>query len=209
MKTLTFLYAADRKSLVSALALLLSASAYAQGTFDRVVTFDANPPPPGQEIACTSYTENGVTFTGDFLLTGSGVSGRPQDGTAYMTVTQGSFSMTLANPASSGRFNMVSVNVGTSISGGGVIRGHNSATGLDALATFSLGPGPFGTYTFNPSFFDIDSLTFSGTTGTFSFDNFILQPVPEPGSASLYVLGASLLSGWRFWQRRRQVVAHP
>ena len=172
------------------------------------VTFDPPSLPGGGKLLQT-YTESGVVFTSlfdmSFASTDSGLSGRPDDGTAHFDVLRNFTSFTL----STGPFQLDSVDLaeysvvfaspqtigftGHRVGGGTVSTNFVTDGIID-------GTGPlidFQTFHFGNAFTQLTSVDMSAT---FAMDNLRLEPIPEPSDVSLLVAGIIAIS----WCRIRQ-----
>jgi hypothetical protein len=191
----------SRSIFIGLCALLLSVrAASAQGTFQRLtVTFDGPPvQPPGSAYLIQSYSESGVWFapipgTDGFTRRGNDPApGWPDNGTAYLVAGLGESLMFGLNNDSS--FGLVSVD----------LAGWSSAypepvtipfvgyrqDGSTVTTSFTTDFGiVFRTFSFPSEFSDVYRIQIP--TYGWSLDNLVLS-VPEPGSSSLLVLGATL-----------------
>lgn len=167
-----------------------------------VVTFD--PPLLSHgSVAMDSYTQNGVVFTGSlpysFSQTDTGVSGRPDDGTAHLDILRFYTQFQFQN---GGLFNLNQFDVAeySSVFASSQTiqltgtKADNSTVSF-AFSTDGIfdGTGPladFQTIVFPAPFTNLKSVSF-GTNATFTLDNVMLTSVPEPATF-LWVLGTSL-----------------
>jgi|ERR1043166_6609876 hypothetical protein len=191
---------------------LLCRTAFGQNNL--TINFDGPPPQaPGTSTLISSYTESGVLFTNlsqKFGRAGGGISGLPEDGSAYLQTGSGSAGGPISFSFLNGsHFSLLSVDLAeysTVVAGHPVtflgIRGDGSLV----TNTFNLdgvidGTGPladFQTFSFSSEFTDLVQVDIRSQT--FSMDN-VLVSVPEPSIACLVITGAVLI-GLRRRQRR-------
>ena len=195
----------SRSILIVISALLLSLRlASAQGTFQSLtITFDGPPVvAPGTGRIVQSYGESGVWFapipgTDGFARNGGGILGFPDNGTAYLQATLGdSLRFGLLDGSS---FTPVSVDlaeysdvVHDPVTVHFVGYRPDGTILTDDITTAGVfnGVAPvFQTFSFSPEFSGLVRVEIP--TIAWSLDNLVLS-VPEPGSSSLLVLGATL-----------------
>jgi hypothetical protein len=187
------------------------------------VTVTFNGTPPGATIPVSGYIESGVTFwnpynAGNLVLTGAGVSGDPQDGTAYLQVPGGSdLAFTFTSPT---LFNFVSFDAAganTSFPGASLeVIGYYVMSGMvtnyftvDSFLDRRANNLPdFETLYLSSQFQNVYRVdVFSVSSGSFyppwSLDNVVISGVPEPSCGALVVL-ATLCGLGRAWMRGRR-----
>jgi hypothetical protein len=194
--------------------LLLSVlAASAQGTF--TVTFDGPPAqPPGTQYLVQSYHESGVWFlpipgTDGFARNGGGITGYPDNGTAYLQATLGDSLRFGLDDGSS--FDPVSVDLAEYSD---IVRdpvtvhfvGYrpDGTVLTDDITTAGLFTGvapAFTNFTFDPGFSGLVRVEIPYSL--WSLDNLTLRrSVPEPGTGALVGVG-TLLLGVRSLRRKR------
>jgi hypothetical protein len=181
------------------------AQSYGQGTF--TVTFDGPPlQRPGTQYLVQGYHESGVWFlpipgSDGFVRNGGGITGYPEDGTAYLQSTMGGSPMFGLDDGSS--FDPVSVDL-TEYSD--VVRDpvtvHFVGYRQDGtVLTYDIttagifnGVAPvFQTFYFDPAFSALVRMEIAPVV-PWSLDNLVLQrSVPEPGAGALMCVGAVLV----------------
>jgi hypothetical protein len=190
---------------VSLMLLCFQVMCEGQGT----MTFTFNGQPAGTFGTISGYIESGMTFWDPYgpenlALTGPGLSGYPQDGTAYLEVTSGAKLGFELTPLT--LFNLVSFDAavrginypGTTLEVIGYqvmgVTVTNYFT-LDSLADRRANNLPdFQTFTLDSQFnnvYRVDVLT-----DKWSLDNLVISGVPEPSGAALIGLGAVCSLGW-------------
>jgi hypothetical protein len=196
-------------------ALLLSVcAASAQGTI--TVTFDGPPiQPPGSQYLVQQYYESGVWFlpipgTDGFVRNGGGITGYPDDGTAYVQSIQGGSPMFGLVDGSS--FDPVSVDMAEYSD---VVRdpetvhfvgyradGTVLTDDITTAGSFNGVAPVFQTFTFSPAFSGLTRVQISPVV-PWSLDNLTLRhSVPEPATGSLLGVAAILLIGIRRLRRK-------
>jgi hypothetical protein len=203
---------------VAFLAVLVALRCNAQGTFQWTVSFDRSPLiAPGSNIGVTYYYEAGVEFrpidpVGQFTRAGGGVSVFSENGTAYILNGLGdSFSGVGLSP----RFGLVSVDLAEfstlypfpqTVQFLGFKPDGTSVTTEFATDGIIDGTGPltdFQTFYFDERFADL--IRFEVPGHRYALDNMVFSNVvPEPGTVTLLVLGASAV-GLRFFKRKRRL----
>ncbi|MGD0261370.1 MAG: hypothetical protein ABSD29_16270 [Verrucomicrobiota bacterium] len=193
----------------------------AQGTM--TITF--NVMAPGNVAGTTQYSESGMTFwnpynPGGFALTGAGISGDPQDGTAYLQVGGGSdLSFTPTSPQYFGLVSFDAAGLNVSMPGpvtlefvgyyamGGRVTNYFTIASFLAREASQL--PDFQTFYPDSQFqsvYRIDVFaeqTANGTIPGWSLDNVVISGVPEPSCGALAVL-AALCGLGRAWVRGRR-----
>jgi hypothetical protein len=190
-------------AIVTLLCSLFSGTS--QGTF--TVTFDGPPlRPPGTQDLVQQYYDSGVWFlpipgTDGFVRNGGGITGYPDDGTAYVQSIQGGSPMFGLADGSS--FDPVSVDLAEYSA---VVRDPETvhfvgyrADGTvltDDITTAGIfnGVAPvFQTFAFSPAFSGLTRVEISPVV-PWSLDNLTLRrSVPEPGTGALVGIGALLV----------------
>jgi len=184
----------------------------AQGTMQ--LRFDGQP--AGTRIAIWNYSESGVEFWNPYgpenlARVGSGVTTMPDNGTAYLQVSQGA---TLRFQAPSlPPFNLVSLDLAEYTTTSGPARVHLVAYSFMAAVVGTIdfttdgindSTGPlvdFETFTFDTRFQNV--LWVEMTGGLFSLDNLVISGVPEPSSGGLILVGVFSWLGWSRVRRMR------
>jgi hypothetical protein len=187
------------------------------------ITFDGPPSqPPGTAYAITNYSESGMFFTQRFAhgtnvnpitqfgRNGGGISGYPDDGSAFLQA--GSPVSWLVSQFTDGSvFDFLSIDLAeysTVVSNADTVyfvgyRDDNSTVSAEkTLDGIIDGTGPledFQTFTFQ-GFTGLSRLEISTSYGNVSLDNLVIA-VPEPACSSLLLLGVALLY---MWQHRRR-----
>ena len=180
------------------------------------MTFTFNGEPPGYTTPTSGYTESGMNFWTPYgpenlALVGAGVSGTPQDGTAYLQVTAGAklaFSLTSGVYFGVVSFDAAGYNtdfpgaslevVGYHPMGATVTNYFTVASFLDRRAN-SL--PDFETFYPDSQFqnvYRVDVLT-----ARWSLDNVVISGVPEPSAGVLILLGTLCGFGWRWGKGKR------
>lgn len=198
---------------ISFVALALFASIRPAAALDITLEFEEpSVPAPGMQVGISSYSEDGffikplglIEVATPFRLRRNGGSsmGFPENGSPYLQLAlQDSFEMVLMSGAT---FTPVSIDLAEYseafatpkdvlftgyLSGGGTV---STTFTLDGLID-GTGPVPdFETFLFPVTFADI--LRLETTTNSFSADNLVVTPVPEPVSAVLILAGLGLLA---------------
>jgi hypothetical protein len=187
---------------------------YAQGTFNRVITFDGPPiVPPGSGVAITYYYEDSMTFrpinSGEqFSRAGGGRTGFPENGSAYILQA---FTYSLAGSRGGvSRFGLYSVDLSefsTLYNYPWTVQfiGYrsDSTTVTTQFTTDGIidGTGPaadFETFYFDSRFADL--VRFEAPSYGYALDNF--DVVPEPTTSTLLLLGGAGL--WLFARRKNR-----
>jgi hypothetical protein len=207
------------KLLILLFACLCAAiSSYAQGTLQ--ITFDGPPlQPPGSSYAVTNYYESGMSFTSinpndwnhPFARNGGGISGTPDDGTAYL---QGSTLMfSFANGSTFGlasvdlaEYSTVFANEPVTVDFTGYHPDGSTVTTSFTTDGIIDGTGPlvdFQTFNFT-GFTDLTRVEIPTYLSSlpWSLDNLVVS-IPEPGVFSLFGLGVSALIARANFNRRR------
>ncbi len=194
-----------------------SKDASAQGTMSWTATFDGYPfVPRGTGISIQEYSEGGMWFRNSgaastsLVRSGGGVSGFPENGTAYLL---GAIDCLLALSSTTGAsFGLVAVDLAefsTLYQTPATVRfvGYKSdgSTVTTNLVTDGIidGLGPladFQTFYFDSRFADV--VRVEVPTYGWSLDNMVFADVPEPGIWALLVAGATA------WATRRRRGAH-
>ena len=195
--------------------LCIAANSYGQGTVN--FTFDGPPlPPPGTGYVATNYFESGMWFrpigsigSRDFLRNGGGVSGSPENGTAYL---QAAFTESLMfSPTNGSLFGVFSVDLAEYSIGfqnpltvsffgyrfdGSVVTTNFTTDGIID------GTGPindFQTFYFGSEFNNLSRVEIP--TSLWSLDNLTVA-VPEPSTFALLLTSGVLFAAFRFRKRK-------
>jgi len=187
-----------------------AAQCFGQGTL--TVNFDTGygVPPPGYRVPTAAYSESGVGFWNPYglenlVLAGAGVTGCPDNGTAYLAVSQHArlaFRFTSMAP-----FDLLSFDVAqyyVSVPGPGTLHlvGYTTPD-LFGAVTMDLAVGTlpqFQTFTFDSQWrhlYRVDILN-----DHFSLDNVVLG-VPEPSGSTLLAMGSLSGLGYGWYRRKR------
>jgi hypothetical protein len=204
-----------------ALALLVSALVFsglarcpAQGTMQ--FTFEGQP--PGTWVVGDSYSESGMTFWNPYgpeglARVGSGLSGAPDNGSAYLQTTTGANLVFGFYTSPTTYFNLVSFDVAeydTSLPGPVTLhvigyRAQHAPVVMD-FTTDGINDGPGGLPDFQTLYFSSEFIQLSRVeilTDRWSLDNVVISGVPEPSACALGLLAAACALG-RSWIRRRR-----
>jgi hypothetical protein len=194
------------KTVLSLLACLCGVmGSYGQGTLQ--ITFDGQPvQPPDSAYVVTNYFESGMLFTATNPIThnvtfgrnGSGISGFPDDGTAYLQDGPSTLMFSFTNGIVFGLVSVDLAEYSTGFSNEPVtvpFIGYQpgGATVTNYLTTDGIidGTGPladFQTFYFT-NFTDLTGVEIPGPQHLgWSLDNLVLS-VPEPTASGLLVLG--------------------
>jgi len=199
------------------LLLLSFCQSHAQGTFQWTVTFDGIPYiAPGDEVAISYYSEQGMVFTpigaGQFGRSGGqpALTGFPRNGTAYLFASFG-YSLA-ASSLSGGRFGLVSADLAefstlyqTPLTVQFVGYKSDGSTVTTEFITDGIidGAGPlndFETFYFDSRFADV--VRVEVPTYRWSLDNMVFSTIPEPSVCHLMALAAAF-AALRSWKRSR------
>jgi hypothetical protein len=193
--------------LVSILVLLATAACRGQGIIQ--ITFDGPPPvAPSSQIASTQYIESGMIFrpisslgSRNFARNGGGIVGFPDNGTAF--VQAAFFQSLMFNSTNSSLFGVASVDLaGYSY----ILPDFNvpfvgyRPDGSTMITTFSGTGTNFQTFSFPSDFSGFTRVEIP--TDSWSLDNLVIQPIPEPSSFALFVLGGTLFIAFKFCRRK-------
>ncbi|MEM9387852.1 MAG: hypothetical protein AAGA68_22555 [Pseudomonadota bacterium] len=185
------------KRLIAAAVLLpLSGSLHAASV---QITFDPPTLPGGSRVEST-FTQSGMTFTGRFASTDSGVGSFPDNGSGYLQVAVfGSLSFAMSD---SSLFNVLSVDLAeystvfespTTISFTGFKPDGSTVTTSFLTDGIIDGSGPlvdFETFAFGSDFRGLTSVQANNVT--FSMDNLLVAPIPLP--AAFWLFATALVS---------------
>jgi hypothetical protein len=179
----------------------------AQGTFEQLITFDGPPVQrPGTQYGVGYYHEAGVWFTpipgvgtDSFTRNGGGISGYPDNGTAYLQAMLGDSLRFGLDDGSS--FDPVSVDLAeysdvvrwpTTVHFVGYRQDGSVLTDDITTAGIFNGVAPvFQTFYFDPGFSNLVRVEIP--TIAWSLDNLVVS-IPEPGTSTLLAIGAVLLA---------------
>ena len=203
----------NRALALVAAALMLSGLVHCQGQGTMQFTFEGMA--PGSFGTISAYSESGMQFWNPYgpqnlARVGSGLSGAPDNGTAYLQVTTGArlafrftdFSL----------FNLVSLDLAeyaTSLPGPVSLHvvgyRNDMTTAITDITTDGIndGTGPlqdFQTFHFDSTFASLYQVEI--LTDRFSIDNVVVG-IPEPSAAGLLLLAAACAFG-RSWIKRRR-----
>jgi hypothetical protein len=203
-------------SLAVAALFCLPLQSRAQGTFQSLtITFDGPPlQRPGTQYLVQQYDESGVWFlpipgSDGFVRNGGGITGYPEDGTAYVQSIMGGSPMFGLDDGSS--FDPVSVDLAEYSD---VVRDpvtvhfvgyrQDGTVLTDDITTAGIfnGVAPvFKTFSFDPAFSALVRVEIAPVV-PWSLDNLVVSyGVPEPGTGTLVVVGAGML-GLRLLRRK-------
>ena len=192
---------------------------FGQGTFTQIA-FDGPPPqPPGTQYIVQRYDEAGMSFTpidpnapfAGFARNGGGISGFPENGTAYV---QAGVASTFKFSSINGFFfDLVSVDLAeysigfqqpVAVQFVGYKPDGSTVTTEFVTDGIIDGTGPladFQTFDFGPEFSGLNRVEIP--TVLWSLDNLVVAQggVPEPGTETLVTVGAELL-GLRLLRRK-------
>jgi hypothetical protein len=173
-----------------------------QGTM--TVTFEGpaypggpQPQPPGTYSIMSQYSESGMLFNADaaytMLLVGSGLSGNPDNGTAYL---ENDAAMTVSFPSGI-PFSLTSIDA-AALPLGGILHvvGYRRDGTTVANDFLPWAGGNFQTLQFSSGFGDLDHLYVSGG---WALDNLVVG-IPEPSAGMLMLLWTLATLGW--WRAR-------
>ena len=214
MKVLPRIASARAEGILSALALAcLASSCFGQGTLR--FTFEGQP--TGTRTLMFEYLESGMRFGGPYglanlWLTGSGLSGYPDNGTSYLGVPAESQLRFSFSTFPSTYFNLFSFDAAegeTTLPGPVTLQvvGYKGM-GMTVTNTFVTdgindGTGPlsdFQTFTLDSGFQNLSRVDI--ISSRFSIDN-ILIGIPEPSAFALTLLGTLCGMGWRWVSAKR------
>jgi len=208
-----FLTQNGRAKLLGPFFVLLSVLTPCFGQGTMTVAFEGQP--PGTFGTISAYSESGMQFWNPYgpqnlARVGSGLSGAPDNGTAYLQVTTGArlafrftdFSL----------FNLVSLDLAeyaTSLPGPVSLHvvgyRNDMTTAITDITTDGIndGTGPlqdFQTFHFDSTFASLYQVEI--LTDRFSIDNVVVG-IPEPSTGGLLLLGAACAFGRSRIKRRR------
>lgn len=179
--------------------------AYGQGTL--TITFDGPPvQPPDSQYGITSYSESGMSFTTiptwvglDRNNNAGGLSGYPDDGSAYIQSTSGA--PVVFNFTDGSVFGLDSVDLtgySTVVPDFDVQFVGYHPDGSTVTAEFSGSEINFQTFNFT-GFSDLSYVEIP--TPDWSLDNLVVS-IPEPTSGTLLVIGGLMLGAWNLRRHR-------
>ena len=202
-----------RASTALCVALVLG-ECLGQGT----MRFNFDGQPPGTWVVGASYSESGMTFRNPYgpeglARVGSGLSGAPDNGTAYLQVTAGASLVFGYYSTPTTYFNLVSFDVAeynTALPGPVTVhvvgyRAQHAPVVAD-FTTDGINDGPGGLADFQTFYFNSEFIQLSRVeilTDRWSLDNLVISGIPEPSAGALLLVAAACGLG-RLWVRSRR-----
>jgi hypothetical protein len=184
---------------------LVEATCFGQGTTQFIhITFDGQPlQPPQTAYTVQTYSESGVSFwshADGFTRVGAGLSGRPQNGTAYVSLALGQ-SLGLDAPGVAS-FRMSSVDLAgysTVVPDVTAYFTGYRADGSIVQTNFAASGITFQTYYFGSDWSD---LTRVEVPDFGSLDNLVIS-IPEPSTSALAILASLAVCTFRATRKGR------